>query len=104
MLFYTPARKQEPAYKKWDHEDFKFAKLIEGKEEYSEEEDDYEEIRQRSGVYAVEVKKNSSKIYRIKGTDIYMMFRYSFYMYSGDEGVIECDGYSGYNNIFYLKP
>jgi len=61
----------------------------------------YVPTKVEDGVYEVEVYKISSKLYRIQGTNIYMYFRYSPYLYSYDEGVLEVSYNSG---TFYEEP
>jgi hypothetical protein len=54
-----------------------------------------------NGTYKVEVYKISSKFYQVKGTNIYMYFRYAPYMYNYDKGVLDVSYSSA---IFYKKP
>lgn len=61
----------------------------------------YIPIKVEDGTYEVEVYKISSKLYRIQGTNTYMFFRYSPYLYSYDEGILEISYNSG---TFYKKP
>lgn len=53
------------------------------------------------GLYEVEVYKVSSKLYQVRGTSIYMYFRYSPYLYNYDEGVLSVSYGSG---TFYEEP
>jgi hypothetical protein len=56
----------------------------------------------KDGVYKIEIyEKVSSKLWQIKGTNIYMYFRYNPYLYRFDEGVLAVSYSSG---IFYKKP
>ena len=53
------------------------------------------------GVYEVEVGDNpSSSLWQIKGSNIYMKFRYIPYLYRWDEGILEVSYGSG---VFYEK-
>jgi len=53
------------------------------------------------GVYEVEVGDNpSSSLWQIKGSNIYMKFRYIPYLYRWDEGILEVYYGSG---VFYEK-
>ena len=62
----------------------------------------FEKVRIDSGVYEVEVyNKVDSRFWGIRGTKLFMKFRYNPYLYNYDEGVLEWDGYDG---TFYEKP
>lgn len=61
----------------------------------------YVPTRIDAGLYEVEVYKVSYKLYQIRGTNIYMYFRYSPYLYNYDEGVLSVSYGSG---TFYEKP
>ncbi|MEQ8926074.1 MAG: hypothetical protein RLO81_09700 [Fulvivirga sp.] len=95
------------SYKDWDeHDVIRFYKKIDL--EYYTLDEDGEEIDEiyvptkvESGTYEVEVYKVSSNLYKINGTEIYMFFRYSPYLYSYDEGILEVN----YNlGIFFEQP
>ena len=95
------------SYKEWDdHDVVRFYKKID-LDSYSldseGEEIDvvYVPTKVEDGVYEVEVYKISYKLYRIQGTNIYMFFRYSPYLYSYDKGILEVSYNSG---TFYEKP
>lgn len=94
-------------YKDWEeHDVVRFYKKIE-LDSYSldEEGEEIGEIyiptKVEDGTYEVEVYKVSSKLYQITGTNIYMYFRYSPYLYSYDEGVLEVSYSTG---AFYEEP
>ena len=101
----------EPNYKNWDYHDvkglYKLCSKADADEEYEDSWNDrtlyFEKFRRLSrGVYEIEVsEKINSKIWKIKGTDLYMFFRYNPYLYRWDEGILDWDGYSG---TFYKKP
>ena len=109
ILFPTVIYADEPDYKKWDKHDVKGLYILCSKADADEEYEDFNETlyfekyrRLSRGVYEIEVsEKIDSKIWKIKGTDLYMFFRYNPYLYRRDEGVLEWDGYSG---TFYKKP
>lgn len=95
-------------YKEWDdHDVIRFYKKIEL--DYNSLDEDGEEIDAvyvptkdvEDGIYEIEVKKVSSKLYQISGTNIYMYFRYSPYLYNYDEGILEVSYNSG---TLYEKP
>lgn len=95
-------------YKDWDNHDvIRFYKKVEL--DYNSLDEDGEEIdavyvptkKVEDGIYEVEVKKVSSKLYQISGTNIYMYFRYSPYLYNYDEGILEVSYNSG---TLYEKP
>jgi hypothetical protein len=94
-------------YKEWDdHDVVRFYEKIDldsyTLDEDGEEIDEiYVSTKVEDGVYEVEVYKISSKLYRIQGTNIYMYFRYSPYLYSYDEGILEVSYNSG---TFYEEP
>lgn len=95
-------------YKEWDNHDvIRFYKKVEL--DYNSLDKDGEEIEEvyvptkkiDDGTYEIEVKKISSKLYQISGTNIYMYFRYSPYLYSFDEGILEVSYNTG---TLYEKP
>ena len=95
-------------YKEWDNHDvIRFYKKVEL--DYNSLDKDGEEIEEvyvptkkiDDGTYEIEVKKVSSKLYQISGTNIYMYFRYSPYLYNFDEGILEVSYNSG---TLYEKP
>lgn len=52
--------------------------------------------------YEIEIeKKVASKFYKVKGSNVYLEFRYEPYLYKYDEGVLDCANSSG---TFYKKP
>lgn len=56
----------------------------------------------KDGVYEIEVyEKISSKLWQIKGTNTYLLFSYTPYLYKYDEGILEVSYSSG---TFYKKP
>lgn len=100
-------------YKEWEeHDVVKFYEKKEitleynsldenGEEMYDNEITYYVPTKLKDGVYEVEVyDKVSSKLWQIKGTNIYMKFRYNPYLYKWDEGVLEVSYNSG---TFYKK-
>ncbi len=101
----------KPNYKNWEEHDVKGLYVLCSEDDADEEIEDswndkilyFEKYRRlSSGVYEIEVsEKIDSKIWKIKGTDLYMFFRYNPYLYKFDEGVLVWDGYSG---TFYKKP
>jgi hypothetical protein len=55
-----------------------------------------------SGLYEIEVyEKVNSKLWQVKGKNIYLLFRYNPYLYKYDEGVLDVSYRDG---IFYKKP
>lgn len=101
-------------YKKWDsHDVIRFYEKKEITLEYNSLDKDGNEIYDRTivyfiptkvkdGVYEVEVsEKISSKLWQIRGTNVYMYFRYNPYLYKFDEGILEVSYSSG---TFYKKP
>ena len=107
LLFVFPFVVLGQTYKEWDdHDVVRFYEKIDldsyTLDEDGEEIDEiYVPTKVEDGVYEVEVYKISSKLYRIQGTNIYMYFRYSPYLYSYDEGVLEVSYNSG---TFYEEP
>jgi len=95
------------SYKEWDvHDVIRFYKKVDLEfNSLDSEGEDIDEVyvptKVEDGTYKVEVYKVSSKLYRITGTDVYMFFRYSPYLYSYDEGVLEVSYSSG---TFYEQP
>ncbi len=101
-------------YKQWDdHEVIRFYEKKEITLDYNSLDKEGNDIYDRTityfvptkvkdDVYEVEVyEKISSKLWRIRGTDIYMYFRYNPYLYNYDEGILEVSYSSG---TFYKKP
>ena len=101
------------SYKEWDQHDvvkFYAKKVFEldydwldenGEDIYNGEIVYYVPTRIDDGVYEVEVADNpSSSLWQISGTNIYMKFRYTPYLYRWDEGILEVSYGSG---IFYEK-
>jgi hypothetical protein len=101
------------SYKEWDKHDvvkFYAKKVFEldydwldenGDDIYNREIVYYAPTRVDDGVYEVEVGDNpSSSLWQIKGTNIYMKFRYIPYLYRWDEGILEVSYGSG---VFYEK-
>ncbi|HZL11695.1 MAG TPA: hypothetical protein VFC65_17055 [Prolixibacteraceae bacterium] len=94
-------------YKEWDdHDVVRFYEKID-LDSYTLD-DEGEEINEvyvptkvEDGNYEVEVYKISALLYRIQDTNIYMFFRYSPYLYSYDDGILEVSYNSG---TFYEKP
>jgi hypothetical protein len=95
-------------YTSWEeHDIIRFYKIIQLEdgtidEEGEEIESVFIPTKPKSGAYTVEVNKLSSKIYHIKGSDVYIYFQYPPYLYNGDEGVVVIDGYGG--GKFYEEP
>lgn len=95
------------SYRDWDEHDIvRFYKKFDL--EYYTLDEEGEEIAEiyvptkiDDGTYEVEVRKVSSKLYQIYGTNIYMYFRYSPYLYDYDEGILEVSYSSG---TFYEEP
>ena len=107
VLFFFPLISFSQSYEDWDeHDVIRFYKKIE-LDSYSLDEDGeeideiYVPTKVDDGLYEVEVYKVSSKLYQIRETNIYMLFRYSPYLYNYDEGVLEVSYNSG---TFYEKP
>ena len=56
----------------------------------------------KSGLYVIEVnEKISSKLWQIKGMNIYILFRFNPFLFKWDEGVLDA---SASNGTFYEKP
>lgn len=100
-------------YKEWeDHDVVKFYEKKEiildydsldenGDDMYDNEITYYIPTKIKDGVYEIEVyDKVSSKLWKIKGTNTYMKFRYNPYLYKWDEGILEVFYNSG---TFYKK-
>lgn len=107
ILGFLPVSSIAQSYKEWkDHDVVRFYKKVD-LDSYSldKEGEEIEEIytptKIDNGQYKVEVTKVSSKLYQIRGTNIYMYFRYSPYLYTYDEGILEVSYNSG---TFYEKP
>lgn len=71
-------------------------------EEGEEVDDVYVPARPKPGTYTAELVKVSAKVYGIRGTDFFMLFRYSPYLYTSDEGVVVIESYG--SGTFYAKP
>jgi len=101
----------DPNYKEWDSHEIKGLYVLCSKADADEEYEDswndktvyFEKYRRlSSGVYEVEVsEKIDSKIWKIRGTNLYMFFRYNPFLFKWDEGILDWDGYTG---TFYKKP
>ena len=95
------------SYEDWDdHDVIRFYEKISLDantldEDGEEIEELYVTTKVEEGLYEVEVRKISSKLYQIIGTNIFMYFRFSPYLYTYDEGVLEVSYNSG---IYYGKP
>jgi hypothetical protein len=107
LLLFVPFIGFGQTYKDWeDHDVVRFYEKID-LDSYTLDADgeEIDEIfvptKVDNGIYEVEVYKISSKLYRIQGTNIYMYFRYSPYLYSYDEGILEVSYNSG---TFYEEP
>ncbi len=95
------------SYTDWEEHDIvRFYKKI--NLDYNSLDGDGEEIDEiyvptkvEDGAYEIEVKKVSSKLYGVYGTEIYIYFRYSPYLYNYDEGVLIVSYNTG---SFYEKP
>ena len=95
-----------PEYEDWEKHDVKGLYVeVESEDEADIVEDDRYFAKYRrlsSGVYKVEVsEKVTSKLWKIRGTDLYMYFRFNPFLFKWDEGVLDWDGYDG---AFYKKP
>jgi len=107
LLLFTTYLVHGQSYKEWDdHDVIRFYKKVDLDtyaldSEGEETSKVYIPTKIEDGTYKVEVYKISSKLYRVSGTDIYMFFRYSPYLYSNDEGVLEVSYSSG---TFYKEP
>lgn len=94
-------------YKKWEQNDIKkfYSKQDLPYDSLDKEGEEIKEVyvptNLKNGTYKVELLKISSKIYQLRGTNIYILFRYSPYYYSYDEGVLVVSYNSG---TFYKKP
>ncbi|HIZ33790.1 MAG TPA: hypothetical protein H9814_09710 [Candidatus Bacteroides merdigallinarum] len=97
---------QEPEYKEWDSHDVKGLYVeVENEDDADIEEDGryFQKYRRLSSdVYEIEVsEKVSSKLWKIKGSKIFILFRYNPFLFKYDEGILEWNGYGG---TFYEKP
>lgn len=107
LIITSPSLVFSQNYKEWDdHDVVRFYKKIDL--DYNTLDEDGEGIDEiyvptkvENGTYEVEVRKVSSKLYQIYGTNLYMYFRYSPYLYNYDEGILEVSYNSG---IFYEEP
>ena len=99
------AQSKEPEYKKWDSHDVKSVYVEVEEEEDADVEFDerfFEKKKLSSGVYEIEViEKVDSKFWKIRGSNLFLYFRYNPYLYKYDEGILE---WSGSDGIFYQKP
>ncbi|MDR2963125.1 MAG: hypothetical protein LBU90_05795 [Bacteroidales bacterium] len=111
LLLSLSAFSQE--YKQWNkHDVVRFYEKKEINVDYNSLDENGEELRNRnivfyvpakmnSGTYDVEIgDKTSSKLYQVKETNLYLLFRYSPYLYRYDKGVLEVSYSSG---TFYKK-
>ncbi len=97
---------QEPEYKEWESSEVKGLYIeVENEDDADIEEDGryFQKYRRLSNdVYEIEIsEKVSSKLWKIKGSKIFILFRYNPYLYRYDEGILDWDGYDG---TFYKKP
>ncbi len=100
---FTPAQ----SYKNWDdHDVVRFYEKVDL--DYLTLDEDGEEISAiyvptqiKNGLYEVTVTKVSSLLYQIRGTNLYMYFRFNPFLFTFDEGVLEVSGSSG---TFFEKP
>jgi hypothetical protein len=62
----------------------------------------FTKIKVNDGLYDIEVyEKVNSKLWQVKGKNIYLLFRYNPYLYKWDEGILEVSYRDG---VFYKKP
>lgn len=106
FMSYFPVMASETNYKQWEKHDVKGIYIeVQKESDYDVEKDDryFQKYRRlSSGVYEIEVTdKVSSKLWKIRGTSYYLLFRFPPYLYKFDEGVLEWDGFEG---TFYKKP
>ncbi|REC41692.1 hypothetical protein [Chryseobacterium sp. 5_R23647] len=96
-----------PTYKNWDkHDVIKIYQKQELPADTIDEEGEditavYTSSKLRDGIYEIELYKISSKFYQIRGSNTYILFRYTPYLYSYDDGILEISYNSG---TFYKKP
>jgi hypothetical protein len=101
-------------YEKWeDHDVVRFYEKKEMTLDYNSLDKDGNDIydteityflptKVKDGIYEVEVdEKINPKLWQIKGTNIYILFRYNPYLYKYDEGILKVSHSSG---TFYKKP
>jgi hypothetical protein len=62
----------------------------------------FTKIKVKSGQYEIEVnEKVNSKLWQVRGKNLYLHFRFNPFLFKWDEGVLEVS----YNNgVFYKKP
>lgn len=106
LMFPFTLMAQDPEYKKWESHDVKGLYIeIENENDADFEEDGryFQRTKRLSrGEYEVEVnEKVSSKVWKIKGTKFYILFRFNPFLYKFDKGVLE---WTGSNGTFYKKP
>ncbi len=94
-------------YTSWsEHEVKRFYTKLDVSDAIDMEGEEIEEVfvpvSPKAGTYNAEVTKVSSKVYGIRGTDFFMLFRYSPYLSTYDEGVVVVDAYG--SGTFYEKP
>jgi hypothetical protein len=103
----VPSLSYSQNYLDWDdHDVVRFYKKVDldyySLDEDGEEIDEiYVPTKLENDIYEVEVYKVSSKLYQIRGSNIYMYFRYSPYLYNYDEGILKVSYNSG---TFYEEP
>ena len=106
MLPFISMSADEPDYKKWEEHEVKALYIeVDDKEDADIEEDGrfFQKYRGlSSGKYEVEVsEKVTAKLWKIRGTRYYMLFRFNPFLFRHDEGLLDWDGYDG---TFYKEP
>lgn len=111
LLFFTSCLFAQQ-YKRWErHQIARFYEKVEirldmhsldkeGEEIYDSYLVFYSPIELEDGVYEIEMgDRVNSKLWRIEGTDIYILFRHNPFLIWGDDGVLEVY----YSNAFFYE-
>ncbi len=107
LLLISPFSIFGQSYKNWkNHDVIRFYEKIDL--DYLTLDENGEEIRAifvptqvKNGTYDISVTKVSSKLYQVRGSNIYMYFRFTPFLFTFDEGILEVSGSSG---TFFEKP
>ncbi len=103
--------KKEITLKKNEYIDLDYNVLNEDGETFSENRIDYDDTsygqltyftptKVKSGLFEIEVnEKISSKLWGIRGVNIYILFRFNPFLWKWDEGILDTS-----NKTFYKKP
>ena len=107
MAFCAPLNVFAQDYREWEEHDTKrFYQKIDLEsytldDEGNEIDEVYVPTKLEDGVYEVTVKKISSKLYQVQGTDLCILFQFNPFLFTHDDGILVVSYGSG---TFYEEP